>query len=46
MISLQNRKGHGRVEQTRICQGEGEGVGWIGNLGLVDENFAFGVDGQ
>ena len=23
---------------------EGEGVGWTGNLGLVDANFAFGVD--
>ena len=26
------------TSQTHVCQGEGEGVGWIGDLGLVDEN--------
>jgi len=26
-----------------VAKGEGEGVGWTGNLGLVDANFAFGV---
>ena len=37
MIYLQNRKDHGHVEETCICQG-GRGMGWVGNLGLVDEN--------
>ena len=27
MIYLQNRKDYGHVEQTCVCQGEGEGVG-------------------
>ena len=36
MIYVQNRKDHGHVGQTRVCQGEG--VGWIGSLELVDEN--------
>ena len=38
MIHLQNRKdgGHG----GQICVGEGGGgEGWIGSLGLVDENW-------
>ena len=39
MIYLQNRKDHGHGGQTCVCQGEGEGVGWIGSLGLVDENY-------
>ena len=38
MIYPQNRKDHGHEGQTGVCQGEGERVGWIGNLGLVDEN--------
>ena len=38
MIYQQYRKDHGHVGQTRVCQGKGEGVGWIGNLRLVDEN--------
>ena len=29
-----------------VAKGEGEGVGWTGRLGLVDANFAFGVDKQ
>ena len=36
--------GHG--EQMRGCQGEVEGVGWAGSLGLVDSNYSFGVDYQ
>ena len=39
MIYLKNRKDHGRVGQTRVCQREGERVGWIGSLGLVDGNY-------
>ena len=38
MIYPQNRKDHG---QTRVCQGGGERVGWIGNVGSVDENLHF-----
>ena len=38
MIYLQNRKYHGHVGLTGVFRGEGEGVGWIGSLGLVDEN--------
>ena len=38
MIYLQNGNDHGHVGQTGVCQGEGEGGGWIGSLGLVDEN--------
>ena len=40
MICLQNRKGHGHVGQTHVSQGVAgeEGMGWIGSLGLLDEN--------
>ena len=38
MIYLQKRRDRGHVGQTRVCQGEGEGLGWRGSLGLVDEN--------
>ena len=33
---------HGHGEQTCGCQGgrEGKGVGWIGNLGLIDANYS------
>ena len=34
----QNRKNHGHIGQTCVCQEKGEGMGWTGNLGLVDEN--------
>ena len=27
-----------------VDKGEGEGVRWTGNLGLIDANTAFGVD--
>ena len=39
MIYLKNRKDHGHVGQTHVWEGEEEGVGWIGNLELVDENY-------
>ena len=29
-----------------VVKGEGEGVGQIGNLGLVDANYAYGMDKQ
>ena len=38
MIYLQNRKDHGHVGQTHVCQGGGRGSRWIGSLRLVDEN--------
>ena len=38
MTYSQNRKDHGHVGQTPVCQREGEGLGWIGSLGLLDEN--------
>jgi len=31
---------HGLGEKTCGCQGQGgEGVGWTGNLGLIDANY-------
>ena len=39
MIYLKKRKDHGHVGQTYVWEGEEEGVGWIGNLELVDENY-------
>ena len=32
------KKNHGHGEQLCSCQGEAEGVGWTGNLGLIDVN--------
>ena len=29
-----------------VAKGEGEGVGWTGNLGLIDANYCFGVNKQ
>ena len=29
-----------------VAKGEGDGVGGTGNLGLVDANYAFGMDKQ
>ena len=40
------QKHHAHIGQTYVCWGKRERVGWIGNLGLVDENSAFEVDGQ
>ena len=34
---------HGLGEQTCGCPG-GEGVGWIGSLGLPDTNYCLGMD--
>ena len=45
-IYLQNRKDHGHIGETPVYQGKGEGVGWSGNLGLVDENSYIWSDGQ
>ena len=38
------KENHGLGEQTCSCQGGGEGVGWTGNLGLIDADIAFGMD--
>ena len=32
--------------ENRLVVAEGEGVGWIGNLGLTDATIAFGMDKQ
>ena len=29
-----------------VAKGEREGVRWIGNLGLIDANYCFGMDKQ
>ena len=29
-----------------VATGKGKGVGWTGNLGLIDANFAFGMNKQ
>ena len=32
---------HGPGEQTLVAKGEGKGVRWTGNLGLIDANYCF-----
>ena len=27
-----------------VAKGDGEGVGWVGCLGLIDQTVAFGMD--
>ena len=39
--SFHRKENHGHGEQTCGCQVGGEGVGWIGNLGLIDANYSF-----
>ena len=29
----------GMEKRLVVAEGEGEGVGWIGNLGLIDANY-------
>ena len=36
-LSIEQKQAYG--EETFGCQGVGEGVGWSGNLGLVDANY-------
>ena len=38
-LSIEKKQTHGPGEQICSCQGWGEGVGWTGNLGLVDANY-------
>ena len=38
LMDLENR--------LMVAQGEGEGVGWTGSLGLIDQTIAFRVDKQ
>jgi len=33
------KENHGLGEKTYGCQGEGEGVGWIRSLGLIDADY-------
>ena len=30
--------------ENRLVVATGEGVGWIGSLGLIDADYAFGMD--
>ena len=30
--------------ENRLVVAKGEGVGWIESLGLIDANYAFGMD--
>ena len=46
MIYLQNRRDYEHVGQTHVLRGEGDGVGWIGSLGLKMKILAVGVEGQ
>ena len=32
--------------ENRLMVAKGEGVGWTGNLGLIDQTVAFGMDKQ
>ena len=37
-LSTKHKQTHRHGEQTCGCQGEGEGVGWTGSVGLADAN--------
>ena len=43
-IDFHRKETQGHGEQTYGCQGEEERVGWMWSLGLIDANFASGVD--
>ena len=38
-LTLEKKQTHGHRKQAYGCQGEEEGVGWTGSLGLVDANY-------
>ena len=38
-LSKEQKQTHKHGEQTCGCQGVGKGMGWTGNLGLVDANY-------
>ena len=38
-LSTEKKQTHEQGEQTCGAKGEGEGVGWMGSLGLVDPNY-------
>ena len=38
-IPTEQKQTHTHGDQTCGCQGDGEGVGWMGSLGLVDANY-------
>ena len=44
--SFHRKETHGLVEQTIVCLGRGEGVGWTGSLGYQMQTISFGVDKQ
>ena len=46
-MNLSTEKKHMDLENRPVvAKGEGEGVEWTGNLGLIDETTAFGIDKQ
>ena len=47
------RHGRSQINETKlmdlenrlvVARGQGEGVGWIGSLGLIDADDCFGMD--
>ena len=38
-LSIEKKQSRGLGEQTCGFQGRGGGVGWIGNLGLIEANY-------
>ena len=38
-LSTEKKQTHGYGKQTCGCQEQGERVGWMGSLGLVDANY-------
>ena len=38
-LSTEEKQSHGHGEQICIAKGERDGLGWTGNLGLVDANY-------
>ena len=45
-LSTEKKQPHGHGEQTYACEGEGEGMGWTGSLGLADANYCIWSDKQ
>ena len=43
-LSTEQKQTHRHKEQTWVSKGEGEEIGWMGSLGLVDATITFGKD--
>ena len=39
-LSTNKKQIHGPGQQVVVAEGEGEGVGWTGSLGLIDANYS------